>query len=247
MVWDLFGYHLRCVGGGRVPMSALTGLSRCSGWGRAPPGWCVADAPGRLVHHLRSGRQASRRSRPEPPDARPGPGPHLERGREDWDGTWRMVIYVVPEENRAERDLVRRTSPGRVRAAGRRHLDQPAFPAGRRGQRAGRSSATRIDLLECRSHGRDTDLEMAPAAGIWTVSAGTTWSWPRPTSSCHRSPSWPGCPVRMRSGSRWNWCLPTGHCPSATRTCQPGCSRRLAGPPRPRAVHCSPRRPARPG
>src|SRR5438445_12382102 len=33
----------------------------------------------------------------------------FDRGRDDWDGTWRMVIYAVPEERRGERDRVRRT------------------------------------------------------------------------------------------------------------------------------------------
>ena len=83
----------------------------------------------------------------------------FERGRDDWDGTWRMVIYVVPEENRAERDLVRRTLAwhgfGPLAAATwispHPRLDAVASVL------AG-LSATRIDLLECRSHGRDYDL-----------------------------------------------------------------------------------------
>ena len=35
IVWDLFGDHLRCVGGGRVPMSALTGLLDVFGVGES--------------------------------------------------------------------------------------------------------------------------------------------------------------------------------------------------------------------
>src|SRR6202021_2525945 len=33
----------------------------------------------------------------------------FDRGRDEWDGNWRMVIYAVPEESCAERDRVRRT------------------------------------------------------------------------------------------------------------------------------------------
>ena len=83
----------------------------------------------------------------------------FDRSRDDWDGTWRMVIYVVPEEDRAERDLVRRPGTGLALAAATWISPHPRLDAVA-GALAG-LSATRVDLLECRSHGRDTDLDMA--------------------------------------------------------------------------------------
>jgi phenylacetic acid degradation operon negative regulatory protein len=92
----------------------------------------------------------------------------FDRGHDEWDGTWRMVIYAVPEESRAERDRVRRTLAwhgfGPLAAATwispHRRLDTVASAV------AG-LSATRIDLLECRSRSRAADREMA--ARCWDL------------------------------------------------------------------------------
>src|SRR5260370_34783131 len=76
----------------------------------------------------------------------------FDRGHDDWDGTWRMVIYAVPEESRGERDRVRRTLAwhgfGPLAAATwiRPHprLDTPRSALAD-------LAATRTDLLESRS------------------------------------------------------------------------------------------------
>ena len=170
IVWDLFGDHLRYADGGRVPMRVLTGLLEVFGVGESTTrvvlsrmrreGWFTTYRDGRQTSYALTSR--SIRTLDE------GRARIFERGRDDWDGTWRMVIYVVPEENRAERDLVRRTLAwhgfGPLAAATwispHPRLDAVATAL------AG-LSATRIDLLECRSHGRDADLEMA--ARCWDL------------------------------------------------------------------------------
>ena len=170
IVWDLFGDHLRRVGGGRVPMSALTGLLDVFGVGESTTrvvlsrmrreGWFTTYREGRQASYALTGRSLRMLDQ--------GRARIFERGHEDWDGTWRMVIYVVPEENRAERDLVRRTLAwhgfGPLAAATwiSPHSRLDAVASALAGL-----SATRIDLLECRSHGRDADLEMA--ARCWDL------------------------------------------------------------------------------
>jgi phenylacetic acid degradation operon negative regulatory protein len=169
IIWDLFGDHLGCVRGGQVPMSALTGLLDVFGVGENTArvvlsrmrreGWFTTYRDGRQTSYALTGRSVRMLAE--------GRARIFERGRDDWDGTWRMVIYVVPEENRAERDLVRRTLAwhgfGPLAAATwispHPRLDTVA------GALAGLSA--RIDLLECRSNGRDTDLEMA--ARCWDL------------------------------------------------------------------------------
>jgi hypothetical protein len=100
----------------------------------------------------------------------------FDRGRDDWDATWRMVIYEVPEESRAERDKVRRTLAWHgfgPLAASTWISPHPRLDTVASALAA--MSATRIDLLECRSRGRDVDREMA--ARCWDLRglAAITW------------------------------------------------------------------------
>jgi phenylacetic acid degradation operon negative regulatory protein len=170
IVWDLFGGHLRCAGGGRVPMRVLTGLLEVFGVGESTTrvvlsrmrreGWFTTYRDGRQTSYALTGRSVRMLDE--------GRARIFERGRDDWDGTWRMVIYAVPEENRAERDLVRRMLAwhgfGPLAAATwiSPHPWLDAVASALAGL-----SATRTDLLECRSHGRDADLEMA--ARCWDL------------------------------------------------------------------------------
>ena len=115
IVWDLFSDHLRWAGGGRVPMHALTGLLDVFGVGESTTrvvlsrmrreGWLTTHRDGRQTSYALTSRSVRMLDE--------GRARIFERGRDDWDGTWRMVIYVVPEEDRAERDLVRRTLASR--------------------------------------------------------------------------------------------------------------------------------------
>ena len=86
----------------------------------------------------------------------------FDRGRDDWDGTWRMVIYAVPEESRAERDRVRRTLTWHgfgPLAAATWISPHPRLDTVR--SALADLSATRMDLLESRSLSRAADREMA--------------------------------------------------------------------------------------
>jgi phenylacetic acid degradation operon negative regulatory protein len=86
----------------------------------------------------------------------------FDRGRDDWDGTWRMVIYAVPEQSRGERDQIRRTLAWHgfgPLAAATWISPHPRLQAVR--QALAGLSATRIDLLESRSLSREADREMA--------------------------------------------------------------------------------------
>jgi phenylacetic acid degradation operon negative regulatory protein len=86
----------------------------------------------------------------------------FDRGRDDWDGLWRMVIYGVPEERRGERDQARRTLAWHgfgPLAAATWISPHPRLETVRRA--LADLSATRIDLLESRSLCRAADREMA--------------------------------------------------------------------------------------
>jgi len=164
ILWDLFGDHLRYLGDGRIPMRALTELLGVFG---------VAESTSRVVLSrmrregwfttIRDGRQTS-----YAPTARSvrmldeGRARIFDRGRDDWDGTWRMVIYAVPEDSRAERDRVRRTLAWHgfgPLAAATWISPHPRLEVVR--EALADLSATRLDLLESRSLSREADREMA--------------------------------------------------------------------------------------
>ena len=84
----------------------------------------------------------------------------FERAGEPWDGQWRMVIYAVPEQDRAERERLRRT----LSWLGFGPLATATWisPHERLAEveRALPDTSARLDLLTCRSRDRATDLDM---------------------------------------------------------------------------------------
>ena len=164
ILWDLFGDHLRYIGDGHVPMRALTVLLGVFG---------VAEATGRVVlsrmrregwfSTFRDGRQTAYAPTPRAITMLDeGRTRIFDRGQEGWDGTWRMVIYAVPEDTRSERDRVRRTLAWHgfgPLAAATWISPHPRLDTVR--DALAGLSATRIDLLESRALSRAADREMA--------------------------------------------------------------------------------------
>jgi phenylacetic acid degradation operon negative regulatory protein len=164
ILWDLFGGHLRYVGDGVVPMRALTRLLDVFGVGESTSrvvlsrmrreGWFTTRRDGRQTSYALTGR--SIRMLDE------GRARIFDRGRDDWDGVWRMVIYAVPEESRGERDRVRRTLAwhGFGPLAAATWISPHPRLQTVRGALAD-LPATRADLLESRSLSPAADREMA--------------------------------------------------------------------------------------
>jgi phenylacetic acid degradation operon negative regulatory protein len=170
IIWDLFGDHLRYIDGGQLQMRALTELLGVFAVGESTirvvlsrmrrEGWFTTYRDGRQTSYALTSRSIKVLDE--------GRARIFDRGHDDWDGTWRMVIYAVPEENRAERDQARRTLTwhgfGPLAAA------TWISPHPRLNTVAGALAdltATRVDLLECRSSSRDADREMA--ARCWDL------------------------------------------------------------------------------
>ena len=166
ILWDLFGDHLRYLDGRGegVPMRALNRLLEVFGVGESTSrvvlsrmrreGWFTTSRDGRQTSYALTGR--SIRMLDE------GRTRIFDRGRDDWDGVWRMVIYAVPEESRGERDRVRRTLAWHgfgPLAAATWISPHPRLETVR--EDLADLSATRIDLLESRSLSRAADREMA--------------------------------------------------------------------------------------
>jgi phenylacetic acid degradation operon negative regulatory protein len=109
LVFDLFGDYLR-YRGGQVRLRALVSLLDCFGIPEATvrvaaarlrkEGWLAADRDGReTVYSLTpSAWQMLDEGRAR----------IFQRATGPWDGQWHMVIYQVPEAERALRDLLRR-------------------------------------------------------------------------------------------------------------------------------------------
>jgi phenylacetic acid degradation operon negative regulatory protein len=164
IVWDLFGDHLRYIDGGQVPMRALTELLDGFGVGESTcrvvlarmrrEGWFTTYRDGRQTSYALTGRSLQMLDE--------GRARIFDRGGDDWDGAWRMVIYAVPEESRAEREQVRKTLSWHgfgPLAAATWISPHPRLDTVR--DALAGLSATRIDLLEARSRGRSADREMA--------------------------------------------------------------------------------------
>ena len=167
ILWDLFGDHLRNIAGGAeapIPMRALTQLLEVFGVGESTSrvvlsrmrreGWFTTCRDGRQTSYALTGR--SLRTLDE------GRARIFDRGRDDWDGTWRMVIYAVPEESRAERDRVRRALAWQgfgPLAAATWISPHPRLEVVR--EALAGLSATRVDLLESRALSQEADREMA--------------------------------------------------------------------------------------
>jgi phenylacetic acid degradation operon negative regulatory protein len=166
LVFDLFGDHLR-YRGGEVRLRALVALMACFD----VPEATVRVVAGRL---RREGWLASRRAGRETVYAlTPAAWRLLDEGRTrifqraagPWDGRWHMVIYSVPEAERAARDQLRKqlawlgfgplaasvwVSPhDRVAAL------RAALPAG---------AAVRLDAFRAASEGARADRDIAGRA-----------------------------------------------------------------------------------
>src|SRR6266852_4423948 len=164
ILWDLFGDHLRYIDGGRVPMRALTQLLDVFGVGESTSrvvlsrmrreGWFTTCRDGRQTSYALTSRSVRMLDE--------GRARIFDRGHDDWDGTWRMVIYAVPEQSRGERDRVRRTLAWHgfgPLAAATWISPHPRLEVVR--EALADLAATRIDLLESRSLSREADREMA--------------------------------------------------------------------------------------
>ena len=164
ILWDLFGDHLRYADGGRVPLRALSRLLDVFGVGESTSrvvlsrmrreGWFSTYRDGRQTSYALTGRAIRMLDE--------GRTRIFDRGRDDWDGTWRMVIYAVPEESRGDRDRVRRALAWHgfgPLAAATWISPHPRLPVVR--EALAGFSAARVDLLECRSLSREADREMA--------------------------------------------------------------------------------------
>jgi phenylacetic acid degradation operon negative regulatory protein len=164
ILWDLFGDHLRYVGDGQVPMRALTLLLGEFGVAETTArvvlsrmrreGWFATSREGRQTSYALTARSIKLLDE--------GRTRIFDRGRDGWDGTWRMVIYAVPEDSRAERDRVRRTLTWHgfgPLATATWISPHPRLETVR--EALADLSATRIDLLESRALSRAADREMA--------------------------------------------------------------------------------------
>ena len=162
VVFDLFGDHLR-YHGGSARTQALVELLGVFGVGeptarivlarQRADGWFTTHREGRQVVWTLTDK--SWRLLDE------GRTRIFERAQGRWDGQWRMVIYAVAEQERAERERLRRTLAwlgfGPLSTATwispHDRLDQveQALPD---------DSTARVDLLTCRSRSRAADLDM---------------------------------------------------------------------------------------
>src|SRR5215207_10386629 len=170
VVFDLFGDHLR-YHGGAVPTRALVELLEVFGVGEPTArialarmrneGWLDTRREGRQAvytltdkswHLLDEGRTRI-----------------FERAHPTWDGQWRMVIYAVPEQDRAERERLRRALSwlgfGPLATATwvspHARLDDV--------ERALPDTSARLDLLTCRTRDRATDRDMVERS--WDLKA----------------------------------------------------------------------------
>ncbi|WP_448616426.1 PaaX family transcriptional regulator [Modestobacter sp. URMC 112] len=161
VVFDLFGDHLR-YHGGEARTQALVDLLDVFGVGEPTArivlarlrkeGWFDTRRDGRQVVYSLTDR--TWRLLDE------GRTRIFQRTHPSWDGQWRMVIYAVSEQDRAERERLRRTLSwlgfGPLATATwlspHERLDDV--------ERALPDTSARLDLLTCRSRDRATDLDM---------------------------------------------------------------------------------------
>jgi phenylacetic acid degradation operon negative regulatory protein len=177
LLWDLFGDHLRYVGDGWIPMRALSSLLEVFGVGDSTTRVVLARMRReRWFDTRRNGRQSSYTV-----TARglamldEGRSRIFERGISTWDALWRMVIYAIPEQNRSQRDQLRKILAwhgfGPLASATwispHPRLDVIA-------EALQEHSAGRFDLLESRAIDRTADREMA--GRCWDLD-GLAWEY----------------------------------------------------------------------
>ena len=166
LVFDLFGDYLR-YRGGQVRLRALVALLDCFGVPEATArvaaarlrkeGWLAADKAGReTVYSLTSGAW---RMLDE------GRARIFDRANGPWDGQWHMVIYQVPETERALREQLRR----RLAWLGFGQLSPSVWlsPHDRSQQISDEFAAAagvRLDTFRSRSAGNGADRDIAARA-----------------------------------------------------------------------------------
>ena len=162
IVFDLFGDHLRYLGG-QARMQALTDLlgtfdvpettARVVLSRMRKEGWFTTNREGRATVYSLTNK--SWRLLDE------GKGRIFDRVERPWDSQWRMAIYAVAESDRSERERLRRALTwlgfGPLAASTwvspHDRLDEVE-------QSLGVTSA-RLDLFTCRSRGPEADRDMA--------------------------------------------------------------------------------------
>ncbi|MQA16340.1 MAG: PaaX family transcriptional regulator [Pseudonocardiaceae bacterium] len=196
IVFDLFGDHLR-YRGGAVRLRGLSELMAC---------FDVPEATVRVVmaRLRREGWFETRREGRETVYALSDAGWRLldegrsrifDRAREPWDGQWHMVIYSVPEAERALREQLRK----RLAWFGFGPLAASTWlsPHDRLDQvrdSFAEQDAVRLDVLRARSEGVDTDRAMAQRC--WDL-AGLQADYTRWIGAVRRR-----MPVYRRAGGR---------------------------------------------
>jgi phenylacetic acid degradation operon negative regulatory protein len=163
LVFDLYGDYIRYVGG-EARLRALTSLLECFGVGQntgrvvmsrlRAEGWFDSRRVGRETAYTLNAK--SWRLLDE------GRSRIFERADRTWDHTWHMVIYSVPETDRALRDQLRRelswlgfgalASSTWISPWNRLREVEEHFAG---------ESALRLDLLGCKSKGIERDRDMA--------------------------------------------------------------------------------------
>jgi phenylacetic acid degradation operon negative regulatory protein len=162
VIFDLFGDHLR-YHGGAARTQALVDLLEVFGIGEPTArialarmrkeGWFDTRREGRQAVYVLTDKAWQLLDE--------GRTRIFERAHPPWDGQWRMVIYAVPEQDRSERERLRRALAwlgfGPMATATwispHDRLDDV--------ERALPETSVRLDLLTCRARDRATDLDMA--------------------------------------------------------------------------------------
>lgn len=170
-VFDLFGDYVRYVGG-EIRLSPLTDLLSTFGIGPSTvrvamsrlrnEGWFDTHRTGRETCYALNDRSWGLLDE--------GRARIFQRRTEPWDGYWRMVIYSVPESDRAARDRVRK----RLTWFGFGALAPSTWVCTheRLEQVEGDLSdetAVRLDLFTCRTRGPEDDKRTA--ARCWDLPA----------------------------------------------------------------------------
>jgi phenylacetic acid degradation operon negative regulatory protein len=169
IVFDLFGDYLRYAGG-EVRLRALADLLDCFGVGESTvrvvmarlrrEGWFDTRKEGRETVYCLNDRSWQLLDE--------GRRRIFDRSREPWNGVWHMVIYTVPESDRAVRDWIRKelawlgfgplaastwlSAHDRLRQVHEWFASEPAV---------------RLEVLQCRSAGLPADRAMA--ARCWDL------------------------------------------------------------------------------
>jgi phenylacetic acid degradation operon negative regulatory protein len=170
IIFDLFGDYLRYRGDGEARLRSLVALLNFFGIGESTTrvvmarlrreGWFGTRTAGRETVYTLTSKSWQMLDE--------GRSRIFERDVRSWDGQWHMVIYSVPETDRALRDEVRKelTWLGFGPLASSTWIS-PRDRLSLVAERFGDDPRLRLDLLSCRSSGLPHDREMA--ARCWDL------------------------------------------------------------------------------